>query len=122
MMNRPTMRFKSSIPLLRHASRSSELVQNRLFSLSVYDARFERHRSDRVSYPGRCRNLEKFRENLKPAKAISLPKTTVSQVDGKQMRFRIVLSCCLNQVCHSKEDVKLDYQIHVHPRMPQRAD
>lgn len=111
-MTMPATTFKSSIPFRRQASVSLGLTYNRLFSHSACEAFIERHNSIGVSYPGRCCNLEKFRENLNRDNTSAYLNLN-SPVSRKQWMLRIVLNCCLNQNCHSRENVKLLRKIFV---------
>lgn len=111
-MTMPSISFKSSVLLRGQTSQSMALIHNRLFSHSLYDAISKRHNLLVVSYPGRCRNLEKFRENLKREKT-SAYLNYRSPVSCKRGSLRRVLNCYLNRYRHSKEDIKLLRKIFV---------
>jgi len=99
----PATTSKRSIPFRRQASVSLGLINNRLYSLSVYDAGTQRNDNVPVSYRGRRLNLEKFRENLKREKkgCVDSP-LIIAQIDDAQVTLR----CGLSGSYHSKGVVR----------------
>lgn len=103
-MTMPATTSKRSIPFRRHASAFAGFFNNRLYSLSVYDADKKENPNLSVSYRGRRLNLEKFRENLKREK-IDRPQNRsliIAQID----KAHVTLDCGLGGSYHSKEVVR----------------